>query len=254
MFRKFLKLSSLLLSLTAWAGDFQYFEGGIDYWNDASKRVEEIKKPIVPMTKSNAEITDGSKFVWSKYLDPKNKEFFKEGEYAPPEPFMEIVRNPTDENLKMWFAYIDKKNELASRLDTRMKEFVGSHGLIPTEEKNILLARGSALPKMSEATKRFRFRMYFDSKCPHCKKMMGTLEDLQNRGFLVEARQVDGGEAPAVLFPIVRANSKEMAEKEVQNVPLLLIGDLQKKVVYRLPGYQSTEAVINALKNGGSEM
>ena len=59
-------------------------------------------------------------FKWSNYLDPKNDEFFKEGSYTPPKPFMELARNPSDKNIGNWIAYNKKKNALNQRLQLRM--------------------------------------------------------------------------------------------------------------------------------------
>lgn len=234
-------------------GDFEYFGKGIDYWNDAVTAAPktEGKKPVPTMP--GAGKSEGS-FAWEKYLDPNNKEFFREGEYTPPEPFMELVRSPTDENLKMWFAYIDKKNELASRLQEKVQEYVSRHGgKIAEPEKADLLSQAATLPKSAPDAKRYRFRMYFNSQCPHCRRMFETLAALQAKGFSIEARQIDTDrELVQGPFPTEKATKDEIGEKKIESVPLLLIGDLKRKVVYRLTGYQSPETVLGVLnKEGG---
>jgi hypothetical protein len=84
--------------------------------------------------------------------------------------------------------------------------------------------------------------------------MFGTMQQLQQKGFFVEARQVDSTpKGPISLpFPTEMATKDEVSRKEIQSVPVLLIGDLKKKLVYRLTGYQSTEDVLSVLaqKNG----
>ncbi|MGK5087099.1 hypothetical protein WDW86_06040 [Bdellovibrionota bacterium FG-2] len=212
-------------------------------------------------------------FNWNQYLDPKNKEFFKEGDYTPPEAFMEIVRNPTDENLKLWFAYNDKKNQLSDRLQARMKEYIEKYpgaklpgnlggppsgqlgGQLENTGRSYLQAKANALPKAEPDAKRFRFRMYFDSHCPHCKKMFGTLTELQERGFMVEARQVDNDPRglEGLSIPAVRATPDELREKSIQNVPLLLVGDLTNKTVYRIPGYQSVSSIFQTIASQGGK-
>lgn len=243
--------------------EMRYFGSDIDYWH------EKGSKSVISLTPSKSDeeqnktnnskptevaSTDSGSFPWTKYTDPKNKEFFKEGDYTPPEPFMEIVRNPTDANLKMWFAYIDKKNELSRQLQERMKEYMAKNGLQGQPGADIMKAKLATLPITETNSKRFRFRMYFDSHCPHCKKMFGTLSDLQVRGFFVEAKQVDSGSliTEGLNIPTSRATLNELQEKDIQSVPVLFIGDLENKKVYRLTGYQTTTSVFAAITQGNA--
>ena len=77
-----------------------------DFWNNPKeaeiyvKNLRSKKKWIEDYNKS-VEMADELQLAY---------EFFKEGDYSPPEPFMELARNPTDENIRMWFQYLDKKN------------------------------------------------------------------------------------------------------------------------------------------------
>src|SRR5579872_3611420 len=105
----------IFVPLIAKAEGLKYFDDKIDYWKDRPK--EQESQPAEPQS-------EGEKFPWKTYMDPKNKEFFKEGDYTPPEPFMEVARNPSDENIKNWFDFMGKKNELAQRLQTKMKEYL----------------------------------------------------------------------------------------------------------------------------------
>lgn len=230
------------------AGDFQYFGSDIDFWHE--KPLDKpTADPQAPRTSSTAINHEGD-FQWQKYLDPKNKEFFKEGDYTPPEPFMEIVRNPTDENIKMWFAYIDKKNELSHRLQERMQAYMAKNSVQQGEQSQLTMkSKLASLPVTEPNAKRYRFRMYFDSHCPHCRKMFETLGELQSRGFYVEAKQVDSDSRglEGLSIPTSRATPGELNEKDIQSVPVLFIGDLEKKQVYRLTGYQTTAAIFSAI-------
>lgn len=239
--------------------DFQYFNSHIDFWHDRSSKADPPNKtgkenPQLPSGPAEASSNEGS-FPWKKYTDPKNKEFFKEGDYTPPEPFMEIVRNPTDANIKMWFAYIDKKNELSHKLQERMQEYMVKNGLQGQPGADLIKPKLAALPVAEPNTKRFRFRMYFDSHCPHCKKMFGTLSELQARGFYVEAKQVDSDSRgiEGINIPTSKATPNELQGKDIQSVPVLFIGDLEKKKVYRLSGYQTTANIFAAIAQGNSQ-
>jgi len=235
--------------------DFQYFHSDINYWGRSRSEKVEGQKPVSENPSKPVLTPAQEKFSWQKYLDPNNKEFFKEGDYTPPEPFMEIVRNPSDANLKLWFAYMDRKNELSSRLQTRMQEYAAQNGpKLGTAGQAYLNTRAINLPKADHDIKRYRFRMYFDSHCPHCKRMFGTLRELQEKGYFVEARQVDNDPEGMrnITIPVAKASPSEIQEKSIQNVPLLLVGDLLKKTVYRMSGYQSVTSIFQAIAQGGA--
>ena len=236
------------------AEEIQYFNGSINYWSkDAKPDADVAPKDEEKTMRAEQMKTDGnanhdvSGFQWNKYLDPKNQEFFREGDYTPPEPFMELVRNPTDQNIRMWFAYMDRKNELASRLAKRMEEYAQANGAaIPKEAKEKIVQTAHQIPTPADDFERFRFRMYFDSQCPHCKRMFETLNDLQDRGYFVEARQIDKGPLDQIRshVPVVTANANEIKQYNVTSVPLLLIGDLKNKKVYRQSGFMTPEQII----------
>jgi len=84
--------------------------------------------------------------------------------------------------------------------------------------------------------------------------MFATMEALRQKGFFVEARQVDLNPrgVTKLPFPTEQATKDEISRKEIQNVPVLLIGDLKRKLVYRLTGYQSTEDVLEVLAQKNS--
>jgi glutaredoxin len=263
-------LLTIGLSAGASADEMPFFDEGIDYWRDKAKGASPDETPAAPLATTtapepnlNAESSKGAEaaklgqlqkeeaaaaFDWKPFLDAKNKEFFREGDYTPPEPFMEIVRNPSDTNLRMWFAYIERKNALAARLAARMEEYARKNGTAMSSEARARVQTvASELPRTQARDYReLRFRMYFDSTCPHCKRMFQTLNQLQARGYFVEARQTDrdathhlGSEVP-----IVAASRDELKKFGVSAVPLVLAGDLKDGKVYRLSGYQSVDDLL----------
>ena len=246
--------SMMLFSFAARGDDFKFFDSGIDYWHETKKEDKTVVKETEK--KASTAATD-NKFDWKKHLDPSGKEFFREGDYTPPEPFMELVRNPTDENIKNWFAMIEKKNELTSRMMSRIDEYVAKNATkMEPQSKAVLVSAKESLRKAPIEASRYRFRFYFDSQCPHCHRMFATISDLQSRGFYVEAFQVDkrDGPLPGLTVSVTKASKDDVEKQKITSVPLLLIGDLQKKLVYRLSGYQSTDSVfeaINAQTSGG---
>lgn len=228
---------------------FDYFKSEINYWNSVPSF--ENKEPVEPTVPGAAKTNEGT-FDWKKYMDPKNEAFFQEGDYKPPAPFMELVRNPTDANIKNWFTLIELKNKLSTQLQQRVAEYVGkTQPGITSENRKSLRQKAASVQIDSDAFKQFRFRMYFDSKCPHCKRMMATLSELQSKGFYVELRQIDNdiNAAKDLPFPVVKASASELQEKDIQSVPVTFVGDLKKKVVYRLTGFQTVQDIFEGIKN-----
>lgn len=239
-------------SLAQANSSFDYFGEEIDYWGKT-----QASPKVTNRTKRADTTPTPPRFNWDRFTNPANKEFFSEGDYTPPEPFLEIVRNPTDENLKRWFEYIGKKNELSSRLQTRMREYLSkSSAQLTPSVRTEIEAKAARLPSATDPDhRRYRFRMYFDSKCPHCKRMFETLADLQDRGFYVEALQIDRDPKglQGMPVPVRFATPEELTERKVESVPFLLVGDLQRKAVYPIRGYQSTSAIFAALAQNSAE-
>ena len=245
--------SMIFWSFSSQAGEIQYFDESINYWGKGVKNETKDSSKSNPKVDKKESVAETAKedFQWKKYMDPANKEFFKEGEYTPPEPFMEIVRSPTDKNIRMWFAYMERKNELANRLQRRINEYAQANGpSLPVAAKEKIIQASKSVPTPADDFERFRFRMYFDSKCPHCKRMFETLNELQDRGYFVEARQVDSGPLDHIRsnVAIVPAKAAEVKQYDIASVPLLLIGDLKAKKVYRQSGFMTPEQILAQIR------
>ena len=238
----------LLLSSFAQADNLEYFDSKIDFWGD-----KQVPRDASKKEPSLTDKQDG-KFPWKTFLDPKNKEFFKEGDYTPPEPFMEVARNPTDVNIKQWFELMKKKNDLQTKLQERMAEYLAKNGgvNIPTN----ITAAPPVQPKVKKQniafdTSRFRLRMYFESTCPHCRRMFQVLKKLQEDGFHVEALQVDGGPVPEAekIVPISRADPSDLKKHGIKGVPFILIADTKRKALLpAIEGYHDFDEIRRLLK------
>lgn len=250
----------------ALAEEVSFFSGGIDYWKEApsppalqaSRHEEPAKVESEPPPASIEETAklkpaEAERFDWRPFLDAKNIEFFREGDYTPPEPFMEIMRDPSDANLRMWFAYIERKNALTQRLAARMDDYARRHGSsMSQQEKARVETVASQLPRTDARDYRsLRFRMYFDSTCPHCQKMFSTLNSLQELGYFVEARQIDSGSLAHIRasVPIQQATPAEVKGFQIRSVPFLLIGDMHKGTVYRQTGFATPEEILSRFQS-----
>ena len=243
-------LAIFVLPLAAHASELQYFEQKIDYWNEG--KVTKVEKEIPSPLVSDANAKNG--FPWKTYLDPKNKEFFKEGDYTPPEPFMEVAKDPSDENLKNWFEFMKRKNELAARLETRMQEFLAKNQAEPpalATQVATRVARNEARISARVDPSRFRIRMYFDSHCPHCRRMFGVLKRLRYDGYQIEALQVYGDRVPPDEsgIPMGKSTLAELKSHGGSAVPFIVIADLKRKALLPgIQGYHDFEEVMQLLR------
>lgn len=243
--------------------DFRYFtDPDIDYWKHSAKG--NSASPVAPPTKpASTGATPTKGFAWDKYLSPAHDEFFREGDYTPPAPFVEIARNPTDENIERWYRYIELKNNTLHRLQERLTEFAQKNptkvAALPSPYSTGLSDDPEALAKMASRmekpsapapdARRFRLRLYFDSHCPHCQRMLGTVSELASRGYYVELRQTDQDRSirAQIPFPVADASPQELKSYGIQAVPVLLVGDLKRGTFSKMQGYQPTSQVISAL-------
>jgi hypothetical protein len=154
---------------------FDYFNNTIDYWQ-AKEITKEQRKPEPKTPVKEQPTLPKAGFDWSKHMDPKNDEFFKEGDHTPPAPFMELARNPTDENIKRWLSMIEMKNQMMERLHVSMANYLQQNqSKLNTEEKNLITQNVQKIAPQNIDVKRFRFRLYFESSCPHCHHMMAVV-------------------------------------------------------------------------------
>ena len=157
---KLIFISFFLIAFSASAAEMNFFGEPIDFWGDKKNEA------VAPSTKKEP-VKEKTKFNWKKYQDPNSKDFFKEGNYSPPEAFVELVKNPTDENIKNWFSYIELKNRLSNRLQKRLKIYAQKNSTALNDKEKISFSKvTSDLSTVPETVRNFRFRLYVDSKCP----------------------------------------------------------------------------------------
>lgn len=165
---------------------------------------------------------------------------------------MELARDPSDKNITNWISYNNKKNELNQRLQKRMREYLQSRSKL-TPEVNRILKEKTVSTQTQFDPSRYKIRMYFDSKCPHCKRMFSTLDGLKDKGIYVEALQTDDAQIKKLSYPIPirKASREEIKKHNIKSVPFTLIADLKKKVLYPpVQGFQDVSTMVTLLNEG----
>lgn len=226
----------LLLFMSESGISFFQKDEKIDYWKTTPPK-KEVKK---------------STFNWANSLNPQSKEFFKEGDYTPPQAFMELARDPSDQNITNWLKMIEMKNNIMKRLHENMNAYLVKHQTqLKTEEKNLITEKMQSLnPKMVpiESIKRYKFQLYFDSNCHHCQKMMESMKELSQLGYYIEVKQIDKNRPSfSIPFPLIPTTAKELKQKNIHAWPVLFVADLKKEVIYRINGYLPTNEILKQL-------
>lgn len=224
---------------------FEYFNENISYWSTPKDKNIEKKQAY------KSKIQEKNDFSWNEYLDPNKDHMFKEGNYTPPKPFLELLRNPNDKNIKNWFKLIKTKNDLARNLSVKINEYVkrNQKNVSPSLRQEISAKLKKIKPK-AENIEDYRLVLYIDSKCPYCKKMIKTMRDLQHIGYYIELRQIDDDFSETKKLPLIlkKAKKEEISKNKIMSVPLLLIGNKKEKTFFRISGYRTTKEVLAAIQ------
>ena len=99
-------MATFLFANALMAGPQGFDQSPIDYFGDPQK-----------------EASPEQSFDWSATLDVESDEFFREGNYLPPAAFMELARRPTEQNIRNWIAYQNKKQKLTDTLNEKVSNY-----------------------------------------------------------------------------------------------------------------------------------
>lgn len=240
-----LLLLNLVFVKKAYASGFEYFDSKIDYWNEDSKSHPKKTQKEVSETKDQKK-----KFNWDKYLDPENDEFFREGDYTPPAPFMEVYRRPTKENVLLWDKYIKKRSLIHKRALKSMKKYLSPNivnpKVIAQEQREVLTGEN-----ISQVFKGKWIVFYFDKNCPHCQKMYQTINKLSMGGAVVQAVRLDPGRGivEGLGVPWVPIKKDEKRRLKIDVTPTTLIVEEKTKKVIKLTGNRSLNEILIQAKS-----
>ena len=225
------------------ASSFSFYDSGINYWPSEERQIE--KK----LDKKSVEKKD-DKFDWKKALDPNNDEFYRQGNHMPPAAMVEAMKNPTDQNIKRYF-------ELEEKRERKLSQFIkksNKYRLKKLERELSKLSkpkiRKNSFYNARELRSKYRIRMYFDSNCPHCKRMHQNLLKLQRDGFTVDLVQIDDG-----VNPLQGIKSRKIAKGEGSaiklfngGVPYTLIFNRKTKKMKSLRGFIPMDKFLTILR------
>lgn len=198
----------------------------------------------------NESVSSGSVPVeWQVYLDPQKDEFWTEGNHVPDKGFLLFIKNPTEENAKLWLL----RNEIKAKYLSKAMKVVERVNLKLIKSKVIqdrydwLEGTKKKVNKKIDLSKTQKLNYYFLFKpdCGHCKKMASTLKKMKN----VRPLQVSGGK----LHHWSGLNKSTYASQETiedylteKATPVLIIQNPKNNKVYRMVGNKGIRSIVNA--------
>ncbi|MBY0316362.1 MAG: thioredoxin family protein [Bdellovibrionales bacterium] len=220
----------------------QFFDRPIQYFDEVNTE----KKEIQSITKEAPKAAESKSFEWNNHLDENKDEFFREGDYIPPAPFLEVVRRPTAKNILLFEKWKEKKNQLLKRYNEKRVAVLGLKGLsVPSLEPMKASSEG-----VYEKLKEYQMVFYFDSKCPSCKGMYQVVNQLADNGVYIEAVRLDSGAnlIEGLRIPWSVASAKEMSVLKISAVPMLMIFEDRTKQAFKVIGKKSAEEILSMIQ------
>lgn len=134
---------------------------------------------------------------WSALLDPKTKEFWREGNHIPDAGFLLFAQNPdSTEYARFWLLRMETKakvmNKMQQTIDKVQKDMV-AEGLMEDRYWQFEdLRKGKISKRLAKnELKKLNFYFLFSSTCSHCKGLSKKLVNFPNlRPLQVDERRI----------------------------------------------------------------
>lgn len=226
----------LSLGSQAFAG---VFSEGVKFFDEGNS------SPKVSPEKQT-ERPKAQKFNWNDQLDVEKDQFFKEGDYTPPAPFVEALRRPTKENILNFEKWQAMRNMLLQRYETARAQYVRENG-VSTSKSPV------ATSDVNEADiEKYRYVFYFESTCPSCHAMFQTINEMAQRGVYIEAVRLDKteNEVKGLDLPWSFAKPEELKKLNLKAVPVLVAIDDKTKKAYQMTGRKSIKQILQVIRQG----
>jgi thiol-disulfide isomerase/thioredoxin len=224
-----------LLATKALGGE--WFGSPLDYWGGSPygtsppppAQVSAPDSPQAPRSAPQAASATERPFDWSDYTDPTQPEFWREGDHTPPAPLLELIRDPSPENIERYRAWTSQKLEVSAQVSA-------------------LLAQAEQPAQVSWDGVQV---VYFYARgCGYCQQNTPHVLELQELGADVMPVHLD---SPSPALPTSTPWTEEMGQLvAVQGTPTwVLVEDGQRRVVRGFATVQRLEDELRALREGG---
>ena len=224
---------AMLLATSAGAGD--WFPAPLDYWGGdpyGQPLVEEAEPAPVRTTAASPEASPATAgptaFDWSDYQDPRTALFWKDGDHVPPAPLLEVIRDPSPQNVERYRTWTSKQLEVAAWVSE-------------------LLATADTPAPVSWAGVQVVY--FYAAGCGYCQKNTPDVLALMERGADVMPVHLD---RPSPAYPRSTPWSSEMGSLvAVEGTPTwVLVVEGRRRVVRGYATVDRLETELRALLEG----
>lgn len=225
------------------ANSLQFYDRTISFY-DEGKQIE-ISENVpqsenkIQNTDSNMRSLDRNPFDWKNYENPQNVQFWDAGgDFVPSLPWRYLAVHPTDENIKNYIAWQNKKIQLSFDLQKRLA--VNSQFNNANSEQ---LKSSKSLENKKINWNNFEILYFYQSHCPYCQMSNETFSYLKQMGAKVIPVQIDWDKNPPAHTGSIQYDEKLDAEFHVTTTPTwILKGNGNSK---RINGYVTLDLLSN---------
>jgi thiol-disulfide isomerase/thioredoxin len=226
-----------LLATSALCGE--WFGQPLDYWGGSPygpspplPPPEEASREDAPPPASLAPPAPSAQprpFDWSDYTDPTQPEFWREGDYTPPAPLLELIRDPSPENIERYRTWTSQKLQVSAQV---------SELLAAAERPEPVRWEGVVVV------------YFYASSCGYCQQNTPHVLALFERGADVMPVHLD---RPSPAYPTSTPFTEQMGRlAQVQGTPTwVLVEHGERRTIRGFATVERLEDELRALRAGG---
>lgn len=209
-----------LLASVALAGD--WFSTPLAYWENSPYGASEEGGDEGEEPKEASE----ERFDWSDYADPASATFWREGQHVPPAPLLELIREPSQENIERYRQWTQQKLEVSAWVS----------GLLAQTPSEV-------------SWEGVKVVYFYASSCGYCKENTPHVLELVKRGADVMPVHLD---LPSPAYPNSTPFTPEMGEFVVlHGTPTwVLVAQGRRRTVHGFADVDRLQAELRVLLEG----
>ena len=237
------------------ASSLQFYDETVSYFDD-SKKIKKTKNDwkFLPNEdlkdeRSSLRALDEKAFNWKNYEDPSSLQFWDSGgDFVPSLPWRQLANNPSDENIKKYIEWQNKKIKISSELQQK----IGSHApqdigtnLNKNEEEKIA---GKLKNNSIINWKNFEIAYFYQTACTHCQNSAPLVAFLKQSGAKLIPIQLDWDKNPPAYENSVKYNDVLDKKFNVTSTPAWIIKS-KKGGSLRINGFVTLQQFSERIEN-----
>lgn len=232
MLQLLIRLSSFMFIsflLTNNANSLQFYDETISYF-DNSKKISKTNndwKFLSDNEINNDKLTlrslDEKTFDWKNYENPTNLQFWDSGgDFVPSLPWRQLAINPSEENIKKYIEWQNKKMKLSSELQQKIAAFAPHQNITSNknEEDKMITSKNKNL---SINWSNYEIAYFYQTTCSYCQKSSSIVAFLKQKGAKIIPIQLDWDKNPPAYENSVKYDDNLDKKFKVSSTPVWII-------------------------------